>query len=94
MIFLQVCHGCYYLIRSKILHRYLIDFELFSLLFAALCHDVDHTGRTNAFETSCYSVLAIKYNDEAVKILIYLVFFGIFEIFGTDTGKSPFRSHL
>lgn len=66
-LFYIVCHGCYYMIRSKILHKYLIDFELFSLLFAAICHDADHTGRTNAFEASSYSVLALKYNDESVK---------------------------
>lgn len=54
------------MIRSKILHKYLIDYEMFSLLFAAICHDADHTGRTNAFEAASYSVLALKYNDESV----------------------------
>ena len=44
----------------------MIDVELFSLLLSALCHDVDHTGRTNAFESASYSQLALKYNDESI----------------------------
>lgn len=68
------------MIRSKILSKYLIDLELFSLIFAALCHDVDHTGRTNAFETASYSLLALKYNDESViefffSFLIFFLFY-------------------
>jgi hypothetical protein len=31
-----------------------------------LCHDVDHTGRTNPFEIASSSKLAIRYNDESV----------------------------
>ena len=61
-----VCHNAYYIIQTKVLSKYLIDVELFSLLLAALCHDVDHTGRTNAFEAASYSPLALKYNDESI----------------------------
>lgn len=39
---------------------------MFALLLAALCHDVDHTGRTNAFEAASYSTLALKYNDDSI----------------------------
>lgn len=54
------------MLRNKLLSRYLLDLELFSLFFGALCHDADHTGRTNAFEAASYSKLAIIYNDESV----------------------------
>lgn len=61
-----MCHNIYYILQTKILNKYLIDVEMFSLLLAALCHDVDHTGRTNAFEAASYSTLALKYNDDSI----------------------------
>lgn len=71
-----MCHGCYYIIKNKYLNDYLDEFESFALLFSALCHDVDHTGKTNAFEVSSFSKLSLKYNDESVinikKIILLL----------------------
>jgi len=40
--------------------------EKYSLVLAALCHDVDHTARTNAFEVLKISKLCLTYNDESV----------------------------
>ena len=36
------------------------------MLVAAISHDVDHTGRTNAFEIESGSHLALRYHDNAV----------------------------
>lgn len=36
------------------------------ILIASYCHDVDHTGRTNAFEVEKRSALAMEYNDRSV----------------------------
>jgi hypothetical protein len=36
------------------------------LTFSGLCHDVNHTGRTNAFEIASLSTLAMRYHDESV----------------------------
>lgn len=38
----------------------------FALLLCALCHDVDHTGYNNAFESNSLSSLALTYNDSSV----------------------------
>jgi len=62
-----VCHAIYIIIYKKLLTNYLDQMELFSLLLSGLCHDVDHTGRTNVFEIVSHSRLAIKYNDESVR---------------------------
>lgn len=59
-------HNVFYIVKSKLLNKYLNEIDIFALLLSALCHDVDHTGRTNAFEASSYSNLAVKYNDEAI----------------------------
>ena len=40
--------------------------DILALLIAALCHDVDHSGKTNAFEVSSASEIAIVYHDNAV----------------------------
>lgn len=36
------------------------------MLLSCLGHDLDHTGRSNAFEVSKKSKLALRYNDESV----------------------------
>ena len=40
--------------------------EIFALLIASLCHDVDHTGRNNTFEVNKGSSHAMNYNDVSV----------------------------
>jgi GAF domain-containing protein len=36
------------------------------LLVAALCHDLDHDGRSNAFHVNAATELALRYNDRSV----------------------------
>ncbi|CAK89274.1 unnamed protein product (macronuclear) [Paramecium tetraurelia] len=38
----------------------------FCLLLSALCHDVAHTGKTNAYEANSISQLAIRYHDKVI----------------------------
>lgn len=40
--------------------------DILAILIGSLCHDVQHTGRTNAFEMNRQSQLAILYNDNSV----------------------------
>eukprot|EP01053_Blabericola_migrator_P000850 Blabericola_migrator_1__849@NODE_1209_length_5104_cov_42_077427_g820_i0_p2_GENE_NODE_1209_length_5104_cov_42_077427_g820_i0NODE_1209_length_5104_cov_42_077427_g820_i0_p2_ORF_typecomplete_len405_score64_00PDEase_I/PF00233_19/4_1e64DUF4736/PF15883_5/40DUF4736/PF15883_5/1_7HD/PF01966_22/0_053_NODE_1209_length_5104_cov_42_077427_g820_i035744788 len=40
--------------------------ELYTLMIAALCHDVDHPGVTNQFLIASEDTLAIRYNDISV----------------------------
>lgn len=40
--------------------------ELFSLILAAVCHDMGHPGRNNSFEVNSHSDLAVIYNDSSV----------------------------
>lgn len=46
-------------------HALLSPLEELVLLLAAVCHDLDHDGRTNAFHVSVHSELAQRYNDRA-----------------------------
>lgn len=38
-----------------------------ALLFGSLMHDVDHTGKNNAFMTKAMTPMARRYNDQHVQ---------------------------
>lgn len=54
------------MLKSPNISTYFNEIHKFSLFLAGLCHDVDHTGRNNAFESASFSSLSIKYNDESI----------------------------
>eukprot|EP01017_Pseudomicrothorax_dubius_P037692 TRINITY_DN5559_c0_g1_i1.p1 TRINITY_DN5559_c0_g1~~TRINITY_DN5559_c0_g1_i1.p1 ORF type:complete len:739 (+),score=98.73 TRINITY_DN5559_c0_g1_i1:186-2402(+) len=62
----QVAHSASMFVREQVLNGLMDEITGFSFLLACLCHDVDHTGRTNAFEIASYSSLAIRYNDTSI----------------------------
>jgi len=41
--------------------------EIFSLLFAAIIHDFEHSGKTNNFHINAQTDLAVLYNDNSVQ---------------------------
>ena len=41
------------------------DIKSFAFLLTALCHDLGHTSKTNSFEISTQSKLAIRYSDDS-----------------------------
>jgi len=45
---------------------FLTSLDVFGLLVAAICHDVEHDGFTNAFHQNSRSNLAYIYNDKAI----------------------------
>ena len=66
-----VLHGSYLMQRGGYTQggdsvSYLTKLEQLSLLIAALGHDVDHPGVSNAFLVASNSPLALCYNDESV----------------------------
>jgi hypothetical protein len=40
--------------------------DCLALLLAAICHDLEHPGTTNAFQVNSGSALALRYNDSSV----------------------------
>lgn len=57
---------CYKLVSKKKIKAILNELEKFCLIFSGLCHDIDHRGKTNAFEVNSLSKLAIRYHDKSV----------------------------
>ncbi|XP_057871704.2 uncharacterized protein LOC131078078 [Cryptomeria japonica] len=62
----DVLHCTYLLLTTVEAGKSLNNLEKLALALAALCHDVDHPGLTNAFLINCNDPLAIRYNDISV----------------------------
>lgn len=63
---MTVTQSVFSYIKMGIMDSYLSGMDKFICLFSALGHDIDHTGRTNAFEIAKFSKLSQRYNNEAV----------------------------
>jgi len=62
----QVCHSAVWLTRCIGLADEQSDIEHAAFMIAAMCHDVKHFGRNNAFCVNTEHALALKYNDSRV----------------------------
>ena len=58
------------MIELTTLPEHLNQLQEYSLLFSALCHDVGHTGHSNAFECNTGSKIALRFNDESVLLTL------------------------
>eukprot|EP00331_Platyophrya_macrostoma_P030302 CAMPEP_0176443124 /NCGR_PEP_ID=MMETSP0127-20121128/22232_1 /TAXON_ID=938130 /ORGANISM="Platyophrya macrostoma, Strain WH" /LENGTH=556 /DNA_ID=CAMNT_0017828285 /DNA_START=20 /DNA_END=1690 /DNA_ORIENTATION=- len=63
---LQVMHATQFMLCDANLKKDLSKLLQLGILISSYCHDVDHTGRTNAFEVEKGTALAIEYNDRSV----------------------------
>jgi len=61
-----VMQFAYHAIKQTELIDCMPKIDVLALLIACLCHDIDHTGHTNAFEVAAASELALAHNDQAV----------------------------
>ena len=62
----QVCHHANVLAEHAGVRRHLSRADQAALSVAALCHDISHFGRSNAYLVETRHELAIRYNDSAV----------------------------
>lgn len=61
----DVCHTCYRLIMIPGLHDIFSSLEVFSVLVAAVAHDVGHLGVNNLFLIKAKDKLALLHNDRS-----------------------------
>lgn len=62
----NVFHCIYILLTETSACNLFTATDILALLVSGLCHDVNHTGRTNAFEVNSESELAMRYHDDSV----------------------------
>ena len=61
----DVLHACYLLSTRSKLHRVCSQLEMFSLLTAAIAHDVGHLGVNNVYLVKARHKLALRHNDKS-----------------------------
>lgn len=49
------------------MHKLLSDIEIFALVVACFCHDLDHRGTNNAFQGKINSPLAMLYSTSTME---------------------------
>ena len=62
----DVLQTVYVLIRTMSGGEYLTHLEIFGIMVAALCHDLEHPGLNNNYQINTHSQLAILYNDKVI----------------------------
>jgi len=62
----QVVHSSFLILSVGGADEFLEDRDIFAILFAALIHDLEHTGNNNDFEVRAQTQLALKYNDKSI----------------------------
>ncbi|XP_043259478.1 cGMP-dependent 3',5'-cyclic phosphodiesterase-like isoform X2 [Colletes gigas] len=62
----SVAHFAYLLMRNLqlITENYMTHLQALVFLVSCLCHDIDHRGTNNSFQTKCSTVLASLYSSE------------------------------
>jgi hypothetical protein len=55
------------MLKTGKMERFMTDLEILGLLVACLCHDLDHRGTNNAFQTKTESPLAILYTTSTME---------------------------
>ena len=64
---LNVCQTMFTILKTGKMDRFMNDLEIFGLLVACLCHDLDHRGTNNAFQTKMDSPLALLYSPSTME---------------------------
>lgn len=72
----SVTHFSYLLMKNLRLidDNYISSLEAFVFLVSCLCHDIDHRGTNNSFQTKCGTVLASLYSSEGSVMEVRICF--------------------
>ena len=63
----MIQHVCWLFMSELSLRDGLLEeLDVLALLLAAICHDLEHPGTTNAYQCNTGSALALRYNDTSV----------------------------
>ncbi|XP_077287687.1 cGMP-specific 3',5'-cyclic phosphodiesterase-like [Arctopsyche grandis] len=64
---LNVAQTMFAMLKTGKMDRFMSELEILGLLVACLCHDLDHRGTNNAFQTKTESPLAILYTTSTME---------------------------
>lgn len=63
----NVTQTMFAVMKTGKMERFVTDLEILGLLVACLCHDLDHRGTNNSFQTKTDSPLAILYTTSTME---------------------------
>jgi len=64
---LNVCQTMFTMLKTGKMDRFMDELEVFGLLVACLCHDLDHRGTNNSYQTKVDSPLAVLYSTSTME---------------------------
>ncbi|KAJ8920329.1 hypothetical protein NQ315_011991 [Exocentrus adspersus] len=64
---LNVAQTMFAMFKTGKMERFMSDLEILGLLVACFCHDLDHRGTNNAFQTKTDSPLAVLYSTSTME---------------------------
>ncbi|XP_064105457.1 cGMP-specific 3',5'-cyclic phosphodiesterase-like [Macrobrachium nipponense] len=64
---ITVAQTMFAMLKTGKLEQFMTDLEMLGLLVACLCHDLDHRGTNNSFQTKTDSPLAILYSTSTME---------------------------
>ncbi|XP_023335446.1 cGMP-specific 3',5'-cyclic phosphodiesterase, partial [Eurytemora carolleeae] len=64
---LNVCQTMFTMLKTGKMERFMVELEVLGLLVACLCHDLDHRGTNNAYQTKVTSPLAVLYSTSTME---------------------------
>lgn len=64
---MNVAQTMFAMLKTGKMEQFMTDLEILGLLVACLCHDLDHRGTNNAFQTKTESPLAILYSTSTME---------------------------
>ncbi|EFX88338.1 hypothetical protein DAPPUDRAFT_311486 [Daphnia pulex] len=64
---LNVAQTMFALLKTGKMEQFMTDLDILSLLIACLCHDLDHRGTNNAFQSKVMSPLAVLYSTSTME---------------------------
>ncbi|CAL4068650.1 unnamed protein product, partial [Meganyctiphanes norvegica] len=62
-----VCQTMFAMLKTGKMERFMTELQMLGLLVACLCHDLDHRGTNNSFQTKTESPLAILYSTSTME---------------------------
>lgn len=62
-----VCQTMFAMLKTGKMERFMTELQMLGLLVACLCHDLDHRGTNNSFQTKTDSPLAILYSTSTME---------------------------
>ena len=89
---LNVCQTMFTVLKTGKMERFMEDMEVFGLLVACLCHDLDHRGTNNSYQTKVNHLRCKKLAKQAKHKRPIQILFSVGDSDSLDKYAYPYHS--